>query len=228
MATFTIQTRTRSEVVPATDPVSYTVWSEWATAADTSNLTDTLLVEYRTYDDVVYVDEYVEAYEQLVATSMASDGDGKDSILEKQFALLEASDEHLTAKEIIGLKNQAYSNLRQQIMLNSQKTAMALVEKKHRFMNELEQQSKQLDILSAQIEKANYDAEYVLAQTKALEEQVIDNRKIKALDSMADTYGTFGAGGISVHSDMWGAYFDIVVDLAGGAAPTNVTPYKVT
>lgn len=75
--------------------------------------------------------------------------------------------------------------------------------------------------------KANFDALYVQAQNTALKEQVIDNRKIKALDSLADTYGTFGAGGITLSADMWSTYFDLVVSLAGGSAPTSTTVSKV-
>ena len=70
--------------------------------------------------------------------------------------------------------------------------------------------------------------DYVAAQKLAMEEQVIDNRKIKALDSLADTYGTFGAGGITMSSEMWAAYFSIVNDLTGTTEPTSTTVTKVT
>jgi len=216
----TIQTRTRLLV---TDD-----WGEWVTATDTSNLTDTDLVEYRSYQtyDIDYLGEYITIYEQLVETSMISQANDKDSILTKQFALLDEYSEQLSQKEIVAAKNAAYSDLRAQIMTNSQKTAMALVEKKYRFDKELEQLDQQLAMMGHQVDKAKGDAEYVAAQIIALKEQVIDNRKIKALDSLADTYGTFGAGGLTVSSDMWQVYFEIVDDLATttfGGSSTVVT-----
>jgi hypothetical protein len=69
--------------------------------------------------------------------------------------------------------------------------------------------------------KAQNEAAHVEATTTAMQEQVIDNRKIKALDSMADTYGTFGAGGLTLSTGMWSKYFEVVSALAGGASPTD-------
>ena len=79
-----------------------------------------------------------------------------------------------------------------------------------------------------QSNKANNEALYVAAQQTAMEEQVIDNRKIKALDSLADTYGTFGAGGLDLTANMWSTYFGVVVDLAGGTPPQNTGATRVT
>ena len=76
------------------------------------------------------------------------------------------------------------------------------------------------------IYQANIDN--VLAKTTAMNEQVVDNRKIKALDSLSETYGTFGAGGLDLTSDMWGTYFGIVATLSGQTAPTNTGASKVT
>ena len=207
-----IETRTRALI---TDP-----WGDWVTAVDTSDLTDTDLVEYRMAQvyDVDYVSAYGSVYEQLVETSMVSQTEGKDSILTKQFELLDNNGGHLTLKEIVAAKNAAYSNLRAQIMTNSQKTAMALVDKSYKFSKELEQQDKQLALMGHQVDKAAGDAAYVAAQKTAMEEQVVDNRRIKALDSLADTYGTAMAGGIKVTTEMWTTYFDIVTDLAVGVS----------
>jgi len=83
-------------------------------------------------------------------------------------------------------------------------------------------------IAGYQANKANSESLYVNAQTTALQEQVVDNRKIKALNSMADTYGTFGAGGLTLSSDMWSAYFEIVSDLSTATTPVSTTVTKVT
>ncbi len=191
-------------------------WGDWAVTTSTATLVDTSLIEYRAKPvyDIPYLEEYITVYEQLVETSLISQGPGKESILTKQFALLDANKGQLTLKEIAAAKNAAYGNLRAQIMTNSQKTAMAIIEKKYRFDKELEQLDFQLELMGHQVDKAEGDAAYVAAQKTAMEEQVVDNRKIKALDSLADTYGTFGAGGLTVSSDMWEVYFSIVDELA--------------
>lgn len=218
-----IQTRTRAL---ETDD-----WGEWAVATNTSDLTDTTLVQYRVYQtyDVDYLQDYLDVYDTLVDSSIKSQTEGVDSILTKQFDLLDNSNGQLTVKEVVGAKNTAYSNLRAQIMSNSQKTAMAILEKRYKFSKELEQQDKQLAMMDSQVDKAAYDAGYVLAQTIALEEQVVDNRRIKALDSLADTYGTAMAGGITVTTEMWTTYYDIVTDLAVGVSNpgTSTTVTKV-
>ena len=79
-----------------------------------------------------------------------------------------------------------------------------------------------------QATKVGNEASYVGAQQTAMEEQVIDNRIIKALSSLSDTYGTFGSGGLTMSSDMWAKYFELVELLAGGIAPTSTTVTKVT
>ena len=53
------------------------------------------------------------------------------------------------------------------------------------------------------------------------------NNKIKALDALSDTYGTFGAGGLTLSSDMWTTYFSIVSNLAGVTPPTSTSVSKV-
>jgi hypothetical protein len=78
-----------------------------------------------------------------------------------------------------------------------------------------------IDLTEYQAKKARNDASYVASQEAALEQQVVDNRKIKGLDSLADTYGTFGAGGINLSPEMWATYFGVVNDLTGADVPTD-------
>ena len=51
------------------------------------------------------------------------------------------------------------------------------------------------------------------AQTRGLEEQVIDNRYIKAINSLSSVYGTFGAGGLNVSDDQWQLYYKLISSL---------------
>lgn len=85
-----------------------------------------------------------------------------------------------------------------------------------------------IDNVVAQKDKAENEALYVAEQKTQLTASVGYNNKIKALDSLADTYGTFGAGGLTLSSDMWGTYFNIVADLSGATAPTSTTVTAVT
>ena len=66
----------------------------------------------------------------------------------------------------------------------------------------------------SQATKAANDAGYVATQDTALREQVVDNRRVKTLDSLSDTYGTAMAGGLKVTTEMWTAYFEIAKALA--------------
>jgi hypothetical protein len=79
-----------------------------------------------------------------------------------------------------------------------------------------------------QLAKLTAEASYIDEQETQLINSVNYNNKIKALDSLADTYGTFGAGGLTVSSDMWNTYFSIVADLSTATAPTSTTVTKVT
>lgn len=69
--------------------------------------------------------------------------------------------------------------------------------------------------------KLTNEGAYVSTQDTALTDSVIFNNKVKALNSLASTYGTFGAGGVVVNAAMWKSYFDIVDDLSGTSTPTG-------
>ncbi len=78
-----------------------------------------------------------------------------------------------------------------------------------------------------QADKVLADKQYVDEQKTQLTNSVIYNNKIKALNSLANTYGVFGSGGLTMSSDMWTVYFDIVNDLTGATAPTSTTVSRV-
>lgn len=83
-------------------------------------------------------------------------------------------------------------------------------------------------LVAGQVNKLTADTNYVGAQQTALEEQVEDNRLIKAIDALGDTYGTFGAGGLTVSSDMWATYYGMITSLTTQTAPNSTTVTKVT
>jgi hypothetical protein len=70
---------------------------------------------------------------------------------------------------------------------------------------------------------------YTNAQENALNVQLEDNRKIKTLNSISSTYGTMGAGGGVVSSDMWEYYFNIAKSLTGNNIniPTDLSVSKL-
>lgn len=94
---------------------------------------------------------------------------------------------------------------------------------------DVEDGSKQakIDLATYQAEKMHNDADYSAEKTTQLVQSVEDNRKIKALDSLADTYGTFGAGGLTLSSDMWNTYFSIIATLTGATEPDSTTVTRV-
>ena len=85
-----------------------------------------------------------------------------------------------------------------------------------------------VQMVANQAAKIDSDKKYVEEQKTQLVNSVSYNNKIKALDSLANTYGTFGAGGLTMSSDMWTTYFSIVNDLAGASAPSSTTVSKVS
>ena len=111
-------------------------------------------------------------------------------------------------------KLQVMTAFQNQLIASAQNVALQLVDKKFKF-------DKELAMLDAQISKINSDKALVDAQKDGITQQVIDNRKIKALNSLANTYGTFGAGGLTLSSDMWETYFNLISSLI-----SNLNDYK--
>lgn len=72
---------------------------------------------------------------------------------------------------------------------------------------------------------------YTKAQEDALYQQLEDNRKIKVMNNVSSTYGTMGAGGLTVSSEAWTFYFQIAKNLIEGTStisiPTSTVITKV-
>ena len=87
---------------------------------------------------------------------------------------------------------------------------------------------KQGVLLDKQATKLDADTGLVNTQAQAIEEQVIDNRRIKMIQVMGDTYGTVGAGGLTVSADMWTTFFTKLNDLDTISIPASKAVTKVT
>ena len=166
-----------------------------------------------------YVEEYTEVYEKLVASSLESFGDGKDGYIEQLFKMIDdaVDDGDIEKADAISIKKNAYMQLISTVLPNCQKMAITVMDKKYKFGLEIEQQEHQANILGENSRKAKDDADYVEAQIQALNQQVVDNRRIKALDTLGETYGTAMAGGLKVTQAMWETYFGLVSNLANNS-----------
>jgi len=164
-----------------------------------------------------YIDDFNLAYNNIL-TNAKGNATIYDDII-KFIDVQEAAGE-LTKQQSLNAKIQVMTNFQTHMVSSSQNIALQLVDKKYKF-------DKELAMLDAQIAKVNADTSLVTAQEAGITQQVVDNRKIKALNSLSNTYGVFGSGGITMSTDMWTTYFSIVGDLAGTAAPASTTVAKV-
>ena len=86
---------------------------------------------------------------------------------------------------------------------------------------------KQALLIDEQINKLKKDIEYVDAQKGAMLEQVDDNKIIKAMDSMGETIGTLGNGGIKVPQKLFEVYLEQNQKLTGIAKTGDTTLTKL-
>lgn len=87
----------------------------------------------------------------------------------------------------------------------------------------------QQPVLDAQIAKTEADTAFVGTQEEELTNSVTYNNKIKALDAYGDMIGTMGAGSLTISSDMWTTFFNMVYDLnTAGNVPSSTTITKLT
>jgi len=91
----------------------------------------------------------------------------------------------------------------------------------------LESHADKVQLVSEQLAKMIAETSFIDEQETQLINSVEYNNKIKALASLADVYGTFGAGGLTMSANMWEVLFKIVNDLATVAVPTSTTVSKV-
>lgn len=89
--------------------------------------------------------------------------------------------------------------------------------------------TKQGVILDKQASKLDKDILMTEAQTAAITQQVIDNRQIKVMATLGDTYSTMAANQLTVNSDMWTFFFNMIHKLESTVSiPASMAITKVT
>ena len=83
-------------------------------------------------------------------------------------------------------------------------------------------------VLDKQASKLDQDIQLVTAQAQAIGDQVIDNRRIKIMQTLGDTYSTMAANTLTVSSDMWKVLFDKISELDTISVPAAYTIKKVS
>lgn len=91
---------------------------------------------------------------------------------------------------------------------------MTLIDKKYKFADTLRG-------LKADADKKEKDVDLVKARKDALLEQVVDNRRIRVMDSLGNTYSTGMAGGMKPTAVMWNKYFRIADQLIRNSTDTD-------
>lgn len=87
---------------------------------------------------------------------------------------------------------------------------------------------KQGVILDKQAIKLDQDTQLTTAQAQAIGDQVVDNRRIKIMQTLGDTYSTMAANTLTVSSDMWKVLFDKISELDKISVPAAYTITKVS
>lgn len=86
----------------------------------------------------------------------------------------------------------------------------------------------QQPMIDAQVSKMTEDEAFVATQKTELTNSVTYNNKIKALDAYGDMIGTMGAGSLTISTDMWTTFFNMVFDLnSSGTVPASKTVTKL-
>jgi len=231
-------------------------WGDWAATTDAPPYVNTDLVEYRAVTDYS-ADRISIDVDNLTSGQITTDADGSylwdgTGIFDK---IIKAVNSNIKVEydngRIVGQEYattylgglQAALQTAVQFILNKDIAEANANSKRFTVDNILPVQyaktQEEYDLMEAthgskvataayQADKVAADVDYVKEQEQQLINSVNYNNKIKALDSLSDTYGTFGAGGLTLSSDMWTTYFSIVEDLSGSTAPSSTTVTKVT
>ncbi len=207
-----------SNVTKSVTYVPTEAWSVWSTAT-TANIeyTDTAATQYMVVkDNIVYVDQYKEIYHDLHEQATTAISDGKNTILEKLFTEIDTAraNDDITVIEQLSMKKNAYLQLLTAVTTQSQKTAISLVDKRHKFDGELSQQNLQITMQEKQLEGADADKDYKVASKIALEDQVRHNRQIKTLGHISNVNGMSLGGGTAVNSTQLDQFNKLVYVLA--------------
>lgn len=206
-------------------------WGDWAVTTEVPPYIDTSLVEYRAAGEYTTIDiEDITRNVQVVA----GDDDKFKTIGDGYFEdIMEAVNAQLKAQHDSGrLKGPEYARVyaslfqtamgqafqfaasKRQRELAADAAAVELAKKEEELaVAEATRQTK-IDTIKQQLLKLVADTGYVDEQRTQLIASVKFNNKIKTLDTIGQTYGTFGAGGINMSAEMWKVFFDLAGELS--------------
>ena len=138
--------------------------------------------------------------------------------------------ENQSAKDLL-LKDAQVALVSQQKSTESERTAQvhqvveeAVAKQTYNVFNV----QKQGVILDKQAIKLDQDTQLTTAQAQAIGDQVVDNRRIKIIQTLGDTYSTMAANTLTVSSDMWKVLFDKISELDTISVPAAYTITKVS
>lgn len=192
-------------------------------------------------DPVNYKEEYEKTYSSVVNTQMRA----MREQLKDLFELIDSGDteqipiaynedgspvpvttditnnsEQLTTREKLSLKKDAYMQVLAQVNNNANTSTLTVLDKVHKFKYELE-------TTAAQSYKMSSEVKLTDSKREVMEQQVVDNRRIKAMSSLGDTYGTMMAGGLVPTSSMWSEYFRLSKELTlNGVTNDKLMQYR--
>jgi len=157
-----------------------------------------------TFTPADFETEYSYLYKKLLGQQMGTI-DNEDSVLNKLFALIDAEPD-VTPREKLSMKKNAYMQMLGNITSSAQQLALQLADKKHKFEGEIK-------ATAANTLKIVNEADLTKTREDVMIQQVIDNRRIKAMDSLGDTFSTGMAGGLVPTASMWNEYFRLSKEL---------------
>jgi len=199
------------------------------------------IAEANSVKDLLFKEAQTEAIDSekvIKEAQSAKDLETKQSSIELQSAQKLSIDSEKAIKEAQSAKDLLFKDsqkliLDQQKLTEIQRTSQlvqSISESTEKQAYNVANTQKQGILLDGQASKLTADTALVGAQEDAITQQVIDNRKIKVFDTLGETYGTVGAGGLTVSADMWSNFFTLGADLAamtGFTVPSSTTVSKV-
>jgi len=194
---------------------------------------------------MAFTEDFLQNYTSIMETATADDSPYADTI---KFVVDQFKGYNITDKEKAELISTYMINITNNITTAAMDASLKLTDKAGKFDDELvllsnqgdlvgeqvidRQQKRSLELniltkqgtlLDKQADKLDADTSYVDEQETQLIAQVGHNKLIKAMESLGITFGSLGAGGLAIHSDMWATYFEMNQLLSSVSAPTNTT-----
>lgn len=213
-----IQKRTRTEVSPATNPVTYNAWSDWAVTTDAPPYTNTVLIEFQSTDSTDFKGKYLAAFSELTAEAIKDGSPYKESInfMGTELAKLgvsEADKGTLTAQFMANITTSITNNAMQIALTITDKNLKAesevAITANNRSKSDVETEvavaTKQNKIKTIEHQEANVLAQkdYTVEKKTQLINTVKFNNMSQSLEFFKDMYGQHKLGSGTITTSMW-------------------------